>query len=96
MTDNTQNTPAVRDRLARERTALANDRTALANERTFLAYMRTAIMILASGVTVLKLFPDERPMLFMGYILIPFSFIIALTTLLYPDEPFSIFQLEAT
>ena len=39
---------------------LARDRTVLANERTLLSYLRTAFGMLAGGVTLLKLFPDDR------------------------------------
>ncbi len=53
------------------RDSLARDRTWLANERTFLAYLRTAIMLLASGVTLIKLFEDDRTLLTIGYVLVP-------------------------
>lgn len=49
---------------------LAYDRTVLANERTFLAYLRTAIALLAAGGTLVKLFPDEQPMVQLGMALL--------------------------
>ena len=53
------------------RDELAMDRTRLANERTFLAYTRTAIMLLLSGVTLMKLFPHDTAMVFLGLALLP-------------------------
>lgn len=50
---------------------LALDRTKLANERTLLAYVRTAIMLLVSGVTVMRLFPDDSTMTVFACILTP-------------------------
>ena len=41
------------------RDLLALDRTVLANERTFLSYVRTAVVFGGSGITILKLFPDQ-------------------------------------
>lgn len=58
--------PSVRD-------SLAMIRTRLANERTMLAYARTAIMLGATGVTLLKFFPDESLMLLLGVALIAAS-----------------------
>ncbi len=52
----TQEAPPT-DLTLRDRLALR--RTALANERTLLAYARTALMLVASGVTLLKLSPDN-------------------------------------
>jgi putative membrane protein len=40
------------------RDVLALMRTDLANERTLLAYGRTALMVCASGLTLIKFFPD--------------------------------------
>ncbi len=54
----------VRDELARERTELAN-------ERTFLSYSRTSIMLLASGISLLKIFPEQSHWVLLGYTLIP-------------------------
>lgn len=42
-----------------ERQSLALIRTDLANERTLLAYGRTALMFTATGVTLIKFFPDS-------------------------------------
>ena len=38
---------------------LALDRTDLANERTLLSYMRTALFLLVTGLSPLKLFPEN-------------------------------------
>ena len=38
---------------------LAIDRTKLANIRTFLAYFRTALLVCASGISFIKIFPNE-------------------------------------
>ena len=56
------------------RDRLAGDRTVLANERTFLAYIRTAIMLLVSGITLVKLFPNDSTLLILGSFLIPVGF----------------------
>lgn len=46
-------------------------RTMLANERTLLAYVRTSIMLAFSGITAIKIFPEDRFFLVMGIILVP-------------------------
>ena len=38
----------------------------LANELTLLAYLRTAIALLATGGTLVKIFPDESAMTKLG------------------------------
>jgi putative membrane protein len=48
-------------------------RTMLANERTLLAYVRTSIMLAFSGITALKIFPEDRVFLVMGIVLIPMA-----------------------
>ncbi len=48
-------------------------RSKLANERTLLAYLRTGLMFFVSGLSLIKLFPTEVILLFLGYILIPVS-----------------------
>ena len=55
---------------------LAIDRTKLANQRTLLAYFRTALLICASGITFIKIFPDEYILRVLGILLIPASFLI--------------------
>ena len=55
---------------------LAYDRTLLANERTLLAYMRTSIALLATGGTLVKIFPDEQPMVNLGIILLALGIIV--------------------
>jgi putative membrane protein len=57
---------------------LAIDRTKLANERTLLAYFRTVILLVATGVTLIKLFPDERILRIAGFGMFPFSLLIGL------------------
>ena len=49
---------------------LARDRTVLANERTLLAYIRTAIALLASGGTLLTVFPASLSLRAVGGLLI--------------------------
>ncbi len=49
---------------------LAYDRTILANERTLLAYLRTAIALLAAGGTLIKVFPGEQAMIYLGILLL--------------------------
>ncbi len=56
---------------------LALDRTILANERTILAYFRTTIMLFATGLTLLKVFADDRLMFIIGIIMVPASFLVA-------------------
>ena len=45
---------------------LARDRTILANERTFLSYLRTGFGVAAGGVTLLKLFPSDLILWWLG------------------------------
>jgi len=45
---------------------LALDRTVMANERTLLSYMRTALFLLVTGLSPLKLFPENAWMLGIG------------------------------
>lgn len=49
---------------------LAIDRTKLVNQRTLLAYIRTAIMLVATGVTFLKLFSDDKIFVLLSIILL--------------------------
>lgn len=49
------------------RDLLAYDRTILANERTLLAYIRTTIAFLASGVTIVKIFPNDSTAQISGF-----------------------------
>lgn len=58
---------------------LAFDRTILANERTGLAYVRTVLVALASGFTLMKLFPDDQMLLILAY----FSIATALATMIF-------------
>jgi putative membrane protein len=48
-------------------------RTALANERTLLAYVRTSIMLAFSGISAIKIFPNDRVIVIIGLILIPLA-----------------------
>lgn len=60
---------------------LAIDRTKLANQRTFLAYLRTAIMVVASGITIVKLIPDDFYWRLFGFIIIflsPLCLVVAI------------------
>ena len=57
---------------------LAIDRTILANERTILAYLRTALMLFVTGVTLIKLFTDDRLLSIIGFFLLPASLIVTL------------------
>lgn len=52
------------------RDLLARDRTVLANERTLLSYIRTAFGFLAGGVTLIKLFPEDQVLLWLGVALL--------------------------
>lgn len=54
---------ALRDCLARERTALAN-------ERTLLAYLRTALALVVTGASLIQFFPSPV-FLIAGWVLIP-------------------------
>ena len=57
---------------------LAIDRTKLANERTLLAYLRTAIMFLVSGVSLIKLFPEDDVLVVLGMVLGPIGAVVGL------------------
>ncbi len=57
---------------------LAFDRTIPANERTVLAYMRTVLVGLVSGLTIIKLFPDDRTLVLAGYLSMAVSGIVFL------------------
>ena len=57
---------------------LAYDRTVLANERTLLAYARTAIALLAAGGTLVKIFPDEQFMVYLGITLLALGLAVAI------------------
>ena len=57
---------------------LAVDRTILANERTILAYLRTALMLFVTGITLIKLFVDDRLLFITGFFLLPISLIVVL------------------
>lgn len=57
---------------------LALVRTDLANERTLLAYGRTALMVSATGVTLLKFYPDSLTIRILSWPLIALGLLIAL------------------
>lgn len=59
-----------------DRNSLARDRTVLANRRTLLAYVRTAFMLFATGITFLKLFPDDLTLFITGWVFIPVSWVV--------------------
>ena len=61
--------PAVRDRLALERTKLAN-------ERTLLAYERTALGLCAAGVTLIHIFSATADHT-LGWILVGVGVVLA-------------------
>jgi putative membrane protein len=61
------------------RNQLAEQRTLLANQRTFLAFVRTAIMICASGITFIKVFPDDKSLVVLGYVFLPVSVVTFVT-----------------
>ncbi len=54
----------------------AADRTHMANQRTLLAYIRTAFMLLGSGVTLIKFLNSDEFLYFIGWALIPGSFVM--------------------
>lgn len=56
-----------------KRDTLALDRTRLANHRTILAYMRTVIILAGSGITLIKLFPDDTFLLYLGLAFFPLA-----------------------
>ena len=45
-------------------------RTTLANERMLLAYIRTALSLLIFGMAVIKFFPEQLFLVFLGWILL--------------------------
>lgn len=55
---------------------LAIDRTKLANSRTLLAYLRTAMVMALSGITLIELLAEFKILHYLGYSLIPMSFIV--------------------
>ncbi len=59
------------------RDRLAVDRTHMANERTLLAYLRTAIMIGASGITLVKIYPQSQFWRTFGLALIPIAIVLS-------------------
>jgi putative membrane protein len=63
------------ERLPR-RDTLALDRTRLANHRTVLAYMRTVILLVGSGITLIKVFPDDMFLLYLGLAFFPIAVIL--------------------
>ena len=52
---------------------LALDRTVLANERTLLSYMRTALFLLVTGLSPLKLFPENWWIVTIGCFVVALS-----------------------
>jgi putative membrane protein len=52
---------------------LAFDRTVLANQRTCLAHLRFGIFSLATGLTFMKVFADDRVFLMIAYLAIALS-----------------------
>ena len=57
---------------------LALVRTDLANERTLLAYGRTALMVAATGVTLLKFYPESTLVRLTSWPLMALGILIAL------------------
>jgi putative membrane protein len=57
---------------------LALVRTDLANERTLLAYGRTALMVAATGVTLLKFYPESTLVRMTSWPLVALGILIAL------------------
>lgn len=51
-----------------DRQSLALIRTDLANERTLLAYGRTALMFTATGITMVKFFPEYLTFNIAGWV----------------------------
>lgn len=60
---------------------LAYDRTVLANERTLLSYIRTSIALFAAGGTLIKVFPDEQRMIYLGILLLVVGAAVVVTGL---------------
>ncbi len=63
------------------RDSLALIRTDLANERTLLAYGRTALMVVATGVSLIKFFPESPLAISLGWALSVAGAIIGITGL---------------
>ena len=63
---------------ASRRDGLALVRTDLANERTLLAYGRTSLMVAATGLTVVKFFPEIPGIIRIGWGLAGVAIIIGL------------------
>lgn len=61
--------------------ALALDRTRLANERTFLAYIRAGVVVGVSGISILKLLPDEPMLVTLAWCMLPTSFLLGIVGL---------------
>lgn len=57
---------------------LALVRTDLANERTLLAYGRTALMVAATGVTLMKFYPESMLVRTTSWPLVALGVLIAL------------------
>lgn len=57
---------------------LAIDRTRLANQRTLLAYFRTALILLVTGISLAKLFPENKVFPFFGTIMAIISAVVCL------------------
>lgn len=53
----------IRDRLAIQRSRLAN-------ERTLLSYARSSVVFLVSGITILKLFMNDKALVILAELLI--------------------------
>ena len=60
------------------RDVLALMRTDLANERTLLAYGRTSLMVCASGLTLIKFFPEMMVARGIGWALTIISAVIGI------------------
>ena len=61
-----------------KRDSLALVRTDLANERTLLAYGRTALMVAATGVTLMKFYPESTLVRTTSWPLVALGILIAL------------------
>ncbi len=76
---------------------LALDRTVLANERTLLAYQRTALALLITGGSLVKLFPEDRGMSWLGWGVLAFGLLLAvLGGLRFLEERRRTWRLRAT
>lgn len=70
-----------RNELAEERNVLAIQRNTLANERTALAYARTSIMAFITGVSLIKLFPENLAVTVFGWVSVATSVVVVLVGL---------------